>query len=179
MFERQRGVAQFGSVLEWGSRGREFESRHSDSTKTVGFLADCFLLYWSEVIDQQKSGFEMSAIWLLYRQGNEWILSTHVIKQKLKNRNACFLLSENYCKKYTTCSKIQQVYNCSVLYERCWDEFIWLGLQLRVIWVRRIMNWKSCYCCLFYFKSCKRCLNAHTRWINNSRKVTVLWLLHL
>ena len=25
-----RGVAQLGSVLEWGSRGREFESRHSD-----------------------------------------------------------------------------------------------------------------------------------------------------
>ena len=25
-----RGVAQFGSVLEWGSRGREFESHHSD-----------------------------------------------------------------------------------------------------------------------------------------------------
>ncbi len=24
------GVAQFGRVLEWGSRGHEFESRHSD-----------------------------------------------------------------------------------------------------------------------------------------------------
>lgn len=24
------GVAQFGSVLEWGSRGRKFESSHSD-----------------------------------------------------------------------------------------------------------------------------------------------------
>ena len=24
------GVAQFGSVLEWGSRGREFKSLHSD-----------------------------------------------------------------------------------------------------------------------------------------------------
>ena len=24
------GVAQFGSALEWGSRGREFDSRHSD-----------------------------------------------------------------------------------------------------------------------------------------------------
>ena len=28
-----RGVAQFGSVLEWGSRGREFESRHSDQKR--------------------------------------------------------------------------------------------------------------------------------------------------
>ena len=27
---RYLGVAQFGSVLEWGSRGREFDSRHSD-----------------------------------------------------------------------------------------------------------------------------------------------------
>ncbi len=24
------GVAQFGSALEWGSRGREFKSPHSD-----------------------------------------------------------------------------------------------------------------------------------------------------
>ena len=27
---RHPGVAQFGSALEWGSRGREFDSRHSD-----------------------------------------------------------------------------------------------------------------------------------------------------
>ncbi len=27
------GVAQFGSVLEWGSRGREFESPHSDQNE--------------------------------------------------------------------------------------------------------------------------------------------------
>ena len=26
------GVAQFGSVLEWGSRGRKFESSHPDSS---------------------------------------------------------------------------------------------------------------------------------------------------
>ncbi len=30
------GVAQFGSALEWGSRGRRFDSCHSDS-KTKGF----------------------------------------------------------------------------------------------------------------------------------------------
>ena len=29
------GVAQFGSVLEWGSRGREFESPHSDQKNPV------------------------------------------------------------------------------------------------------------------------------------------------
>ncbi len=27
------GVAQFGSVLEWGSRGREFKSPHSDQNR--------------------------------------------------------------------------------------------------------------------------------------------------
>ena len=29
------GVAQFGSVLDWGSRGRGFKSRHSDQVKTL------------------------------------------------------------------------------------------------------------------------------------------------
>ena len=29
------GVAQFGSVLEWGSRGRRFESSHPDFSKPV------------------------------------------------------------------------------------------------------------------------------------------------
>ena len=28
------GVAQFGSVLEWGSRGRRFESSHPDQSKS-------------------------------------------------------------------------------------------------------------------------------------------------
>ena len=38
------GVAQFGSALEWGSRGREFDSRHSDhksndfTLEIVGFF---------------------------------------------------------------------------------------------------------------------------------------------
>ena len=35
------GVAQFGSVLEWGSRGREFKSPHSDHKKIVSF-SDAF-----------------------------------------------------------------------------------------------------------------------------------------
>ena len=30
-----RGVAQFGSALPWGGRGREFESRRSDQIKLV------------------------------------------------------------------------------------------------------------------------------------------------
>ena len=28
-----RVVAQFGSALDWGSRGREFKSRHSDHSR--------------------------------------------------------------------------------------------------------------------------------------------------
>jgi hypothetical protein len=31
-----RGVAQPGSVLDWGSSGREFKSRHPDQRKYVG-----------------------------------------------------------------------------------------------------------------------------------------------
>ena len=31
--ERHLGVAQLGSVLEWGSRGREFKSLHPDQKK--------------------------------------------------------------------------------------------------------------------------------------------------
>ena len=31
------GVAKFGIALEWGSRGLEFESRHSDQEKLTGF----------------------------------------------------------------------------------------------------------------------------------------------
>ncbi len=36
------GVAQFGSVLEWGSRGREFKSPHSDQKNIVSFWMRCF-----------------------------------------------------------------------------------------------------------------------------------------
>ena len=36
------GVAQFGSVLEWGSRGREFKSLHSDHVGTGFACSDFF-----------------------------------------------------------------------------------------------------------------------------------------
>ena len=38
------GVAQFGSALEWGSRGREFDSRHSDQ-KTSSVELVFFVVY--------------------------------------------------------------------------------------------------------------------------------------
>ena len=34
---RDLGVAQFGSALPWGGRGRGFKSRHSDQIRTVIF----------------------------------------------------------------------------------------------------------------------------------------------
>ena len=34
------GVAQFGSVLEWGSRGREFKSLHPDQkVREIGLFS--------------------------------------------------------------------------------------------------------------------------------------------
>ena len=39
------GVAQFGSALEWGSRGRWFDSSHSDQVAaSFTLLAATFLL---------------------------------------------------------------------------------------------------------------------------------------
>ena len=33
--EKNPGVAKFGIALEWGSRGAEFESQHSDQKKAL------------------------------------------------------------------------------------------------------------------------------------------------
>ena len=46
------GVAKFGIALEWGSRGRWFESSHSDQEKPCGSMnckAFCFTLKWKNV----------------------------------------------------------------------------------------------------------------------------------
>ena len=40
------GVAQFGSVLEWGSRGRRFESSHPDH-KALSESLRAFMIYKS------------------------------------------------------------------------------------------------------------------------------------
>ena len=45
-FERQDpGVAKFGIALEWGSRGLEFESRHSDQKIQNNFRCSGFFLF--------------------------------------------------------------------------------------------------------------------------------------
>ena len=38
------GVAKFGIALEWGSRGLEFESRHSDQKSRNSICCFCFFL---------------------------------------------------------------------------------------------------------------------------------------
>ncbi len=38
------GVAKFGIALEWGSRGLEFESRHSDQKSRNSIHCFCFFL---------------------------------------------------------------------------------------------------------------------------------------
>ena len=37
------GVAKFGIALEWGSRGLEFESRHSDQKPEITYVVSGFL----------------------------------------------------------------------------------------------------------------------------------------
>ena len=39
------GVAKFGIALEWGSRGLEFESRHSDQKSSWSISSGCFFLF--------------------------------------------------------------------------------------------------------------------------------------
>ena len=40
--KRNPGVAKFGIALEWGSRGLEFESRHSDQNRKFTFVSFLF-----------------------------------------------------------------------------------------------------------------------------------------
>ena len=39
------GVAQLGSALDWGSRGRGFKSRHSDQKSTRAIGLGCFFIF--------------------------------------------------------------------------------------------------------------------------------------
>ena len=48
------GVAQFGSVLDWGSRGRGFKSRHSDQKQKTDPCGRSFVLH------AMKAGLEPS-----------------------------------------------------------------------------------------------------------------------
>ena len=53
------GVAKFGIALEWGSRGLEFESRHSDQSdifrqKDVGFFIYGAIAFACQCFEKEK-----------------------------------------------------------------------------------------------------------------------------
>lgn len=61
-FNLNLGVAQFGSVLEWGSRGREFKSPHSDQKWLEALLYAIFYFY-------QSNKFNLS--YIIYTKGKQ------------------------------------------------------------------------------------------------------------
>ena len=46
------GVAKFGIALEWGSRGLEFESRHSDHETEGTSVPSVFVFFTRDLNDQ-------------------------------------------------------------------------------------------------------------------------------
>ncbi len=44
MVKQRRGMAQIGSALPWGGRGRGFKSRYSDQIITAILLYGCYYL---------------------------------------------------------------------------------------------------------------------------------------
>ena len=49
-------MAQFGSVLEWGSRGRRFESSHPDHERTSKlYVFDVFLIFHTLSLQERRS----------------------------------------------------------------------------------------------------------------------------
>ena len=42
------GCGAVGSALDWGSRGREFKSRHSDQIKQIAFRLSALFFYFVE-----------------------------------------------------------------------------------------------------------------------------------
>ena len=62
--EKCLGVAQFGSALEWGSRGREFKSPHSDHYKRKLIREPIGLLFFYTFINVKKEDY--SHFWRKY-----------------------------------------------------------------------------------------------------------------
>ena len=44
------GVAQIGSALEWGSRGRWFNSSHSDQIVCITDWSYGYLIFWDSLV---------------------------------------------------------------------------------------------------------------------------------
>ena len=57
MLIRRRGVAQFGSALEWGSRGRKFDSCHSDHIRAIKKILPTKSPILSDFFHTQKPKF--------------------------------------------------------------------------------------------------------------------------
>ena len=57
VLSRQPGVAKFGIALEWGSRGPEFESRHSDQLRLLKKMQPLkpLLRQWFQPFQREKS----------------------------------------------------------------------------------------------------------------------------
>ena len=52
----RRGVAQSGSALEWGSRGRRFKSSRPDQIKTRGYDKYCNPLFFAFFVIGTQNG---------------------------------------------------------------------------------------------------------------------------
>ena len=60
---RITGCSAVGSALDWGSRGREFKSRHSDQNRQVSFEA-CRFFFISVTYLGRKGAIEVNNIFL-------------------------------------------------------------------------------------------------------------------
>ena len=45
LYHSLSGCGAVGSALDWGSRGREFKSRHSDQNRLIAFRLSVFFLF--------------------------------------------------------------------------------------------------------------------------------------
>ena len=45
LYHSLSGCGAVGSALDWGSRGREFKSRHSDQIKQIAFRLSALFFY--------------------------------------------------------------------------------------------------------------------------------------
>ena len=88
--QRYPGVAQFGSALEWGSRGREFDSRHSDQ-KTTDFTISGLFYYVQSVSAHQKCA-QMNSVAPLVASAvsNEFVTTKQVLYCRLCTEDAFY-----------------------------------------------------------------------------------------
>ena len=69
--QRRLGVAQFGSVLDWGSRGRRFKSFHPDQKSPVTHVLRGFC-YSSAFRTVHLTHIYMKQKFLLMQESADW-----------------------------------------------------------------------------------------------------------